>query len=447
MSPRAIRTPLRRTVRSILLGTALLLAAGGARGATTLNYWMWDPVQEPAYRACIADFTKAHPDIAVTVTQIGWDDYWTRLTTAMVSGDAPDVFADHVAHYPELVENNQIVDIAPLVARDHVPTGIYLPGLLRVWNNNGKLYGLPKDWDTIAVVYNARLLKEAGVDPASLSALTWNPTDGGSFGTLLRRLTHDAAGHAAGTAGFDPGTVKQYGLVIGGSDLDAYGQTTWSSFAVSNGFSFNDGPWSQRFHYDSPALATAVQWLADQGLKEHTSVPMDQLGHGASRGIFAAGRAALTIDGSWMSRWFKDNTRDPIGFAPLPAGPQGRRTMFNGLADSIYAKSPHREEAWTLLRYLASPACETKIGSYGIIFPAIPQAAEASEAKQQADGIDTQAFVSEARPGITFPFPVSDHASEIQATMKPAMDAIFLGQTPAASALGAANSKVNQLFE
>ena len=86
------------------------------------------------------------------------------------------------------------------------------------------------------------------------------------------------------------------------------------------------------------------------------------------------------------------------------------------------------------------------VGKAGVIFPAIAAATKASEAKMATDGIDVSAFVSEAKPGITFPFPVTDHVSEIQSTMKSTMDDIFLGRSKAAPALKQANESVNALF-
>ena len=54
-------------------------------------------------------------EIFYGIEQIGWDDYWTGITTGFVSGTAPDVFTDHLAKYPEFAKNNQLVDLAPLI--------------------------------------------------------------------------------------------------------------------------------------------------------------------------------------------------------------------------------------------------------------------------------------------------------------------------------------------
>jgi multiple sugar transport system substrate-binding protein len=161
------------------------LAGTPAQAVTELNYWLWDQNQPPAYQACADAFEKQNPDIKIKITQTGWMDYWNALSAAFVSGTAPDVITDHLARYPEFIENNLLVDIGPLIARDKVPTDIYFGGLVKVWGKDGKQYGLPKDWDTIALVYNKPMLEKAGIDPKSLANLNWNPKDGGSFGQLI----------------------------------------------------------------------------------------------------------------------------------------------------------------------------------------------------------------------------------------------------------------------
>jgi multiple sugar transport system substrate-binding protein len=89
-----------------LLFAGLSLAALSAHATTEINYWLWDALQLPAYKAAAEAFEKANPDIKVKITQTAWGDYWTTLSTGFVSGTAPDVFTDHLARYPEFVQND-----------------------------------------------------------------------------------------------------------------------------------------------------------------------------------------------------------------------------------------------------------------------------------------------------------------------------------------------------
>ncbi|RIH87979.1 ABC transporter substrate-binding protein [Calidithermus roseus] len=431
--------------RTAIAAVAALAAQAFAQ--TEITYWLWDSNQQPAYQACANAFQQQNPDIKVNVVQKGWDDYWTGLTTGFVSGTAPDVFTNHLAKYPEFASNGQIVDIAPLIKRDGVKTNIYYPGLYELWGRGGKQYGLPKDWDTIAIVYNKKLLKEAGISEATLRTWTWNPKDGGTFERVIAQLTKDKNGNNGLSKNFDPKNVVQYGFTTNGSG-GGYGQTEWSWLAVSNGFKFNDGPWDTKYYYDSPKLAETIQWLADLSLKKGYAVPVTDVTRLGSEALFTSGKVAMLPHGSWMIKWFKDNAKFDVGFALLPAGPNGRKSMFNGLADSIWTGSKKQEQAWKWVKFLGSPACQNIVGSYGVVFPAIKSGVDAALQVYKKNGLDVTAFTTIANTkGATFLFPITDYASEITSIMNAAMDSVFLGKARAADALKEANAKVNAVFK
>ena len=85
-----------RLVATLTLLPLALAACGSASGAgaasaSTVSYWLWDSNQQPAYQQCADAFHVKNPNITVKITQKGWDDYWSAITTGMVSGTAPDV--------------------------------------------------------------------------------------------------------------------------------------------------------------------------------------------------------------------------------------------------------------------------------------------------------------------------------------------------------------------
>jgi multiple sugar transport system substrate-binding protein len=445
-----------KTKQLVALGSAVaaigiaLVTTTHAQSPVEINYWLWDTNQEPAYKKCAEDFSKVNPGIKVNVIQKGWDDYWTGINTGFVSGTAPDIFTNHLAKYPEFANNNQIVDIAPLIKEDKVATDVYTGDLFKLWGRAGKQYGLPKDWDTIAIVYNKAMLKEAGISEASLNNLTWNPKTGGSFERLVAKLTIDANGNRGDSSKFDKTKIKQWGWTgLGGnSSGGAYGQTEWSHFAVSNGFKFNDGPWATKYNYDDPKLAESLQWQADISLKKGYAPLFKDLKATDAHNLFYAGKVALTFDGSWMIGSYKGNSKFDIGFAQLPIGPAGRKTMFNGLADSIWVGSKKQKEAWQWLKYMGTAACQDVIGSFGVVFPAIPSAVNKALATYKSRGLDVSAFTKQAlAKNTTFLFPITDNAGEIGNIMQVALDKIFLGEADAASVLKEANTKVNALFK
>lgn len=432
--------------RAAALAVLLLTAACGTSaqeddGKVTLTYGLWDDVQQGAYQKCADAFQKANPGITIKIQQSAWDQYWQNLTTQMVSGEAPDVITMQASYYPQFVKNGQLLDIEPMVKADKVDLSQYRAGLAEPWVKDGKRYGLPKDWDTMAVVYNVEQAEKAGVD---LKNLTWNPADGGTFEKAIARLTVDSAGKRGDEPGFDKGKVAVHGYIPELRD-GALGQNGWGDLAVSNGFSFIDkNPFGSTYFYDSPKLAETVEWFKRLSDKGYTAT-YDKASSLGVDAVLDSGKAALGITGSWMINTYL--ATDKFAFAPLPEGPQGRKSAFNGLADVVYSGTQHKEAAWKWVKFLGSTGCQDIVGDSAVVFPAINSSAERAMKAHEKAGRDVSAFTSiaEAKDG-TFLLPVSDHGDEIGQIVQTALEEVWLGQKDATTALTAANTQVNELF-
>lgn len=426
----------------LALTVGVSLSAGLAQ-AGEVKYMLWDANQLPAYQQCATDFQAKNPGTTIKITQSGWDDYWTAISTGFIAGTAPDVFTNHLAKYPDFAKNEQLLDLAPLIAKDKVDTGTYAAGLYEIWGKDGKQYGLPKDWDTIAFLVNMDVAKQAGVTLEELQSMDWNPKDGGSFEKTVRKLTLDEAGNNATSDKFDKSKVKMLGFqTAGGGGM--MGQTEWSYFAVSNGFKYQDKPWTNKYYYDDPKLAETISYLAglpDKGI----SAPYEQTKSLGSDAMFVGGKVAMVPQGSWMISYFKDNAKFPTAWVPLPKGPDGKRaTMFNGLADSIWVGSKVQDEAWQWVKYLGSADCQSVVAAKGVVFPAINGMADKATEMQKAAGVDSSAFITMSKEH-TFLAPIGDNGSEIDSLMKTAFESIYIGKADAAATLKEVNEKVNAL--
>jgi len=436
-------------MRSALLqrvaGCALACALGSALAAppVVLRHLLWDASQRPMYQQCAQDFQKTHPGVQVRVQQQGWEDYWGTLSTGFISDTAPDVFANHLSKLPEHVDNQLLVDLAPLITRDHVATDRYVPGLFANWGRGGQQYALPADWDTVAMIVNLDMARRAGISDAQLAQMTWNPRDGGSFGHIIAQLAQDQAGRNALDPAFDRSRVKVYGYQTPSAG-GMLGQTEWSHFAVSNGFRFQDRPWSPQMHYDDLALVDTLAWLA-QLPRRGISATAQQLGKLGAETLFGMGRVAMVPTGSWMTGQLARTLKFPHAWVPLPVGPNGQRaSMLNGVGHSIWVGSKHREQAWQWLSYLGSPACQQVVAQAGVVYPALQGLAEVALQAQRRAGAEAGVFLEMAR-GPTFPPPIVSNAAEINNLMDSALESVLQGKAPAATALRQANAKVNAL--
>ena len=428
--------------------------AGGSGGGDTvasgeavvIDYWLWDDRQQPFYEQCAADFEAANPGIDVVISQFGWGDYWTNLTTAFASDTAPDVFTDHLARYPELVASGVLVPLNEFAERDGV-TDIYFEGLADLWvDPEGQRFGFPKDWDTVSVAINEANLTDAGLTIDDFNNATWNPQDGGTFEQLLKKLSVDANGVRGDEDGFDAGNVATYGFGIEGN-FGAFGQTTFSAFAYSTGFEFlNQNPWGTAANYDDDRLADTISWFR-KGIEEGFIAPLTDTQSLGGLTLFQNGTVATMTNGSWTINSYAQTEGVDTLWAPLPEGPEGRRSMFNGLADSITTSAEDPEAAWKWVAHMASAECQEIVGEGAVVFPAIDSATEKAKAAHGANGIDVSAFTTHVENGTTFLFPITSSASRVEAVIGPIMDAILLGEeSDARGALDTANEEVNRIL-
>jgi multiple sugar transport system substrate-binding protein len=414
--------------------------------AVELRYALWDSNQQPAYQACADAFSTQNPGITVTIEQAGWNEYWDGLTASLVSGTAPDVFTNHLSRYPELLSKGQLLDIQPYVDADGVDTSIYLVDP-ELWAKDGARYGLPKDWDTIALYYNKDMFDAAGITEEDIANWTWNPEDGGTFQESIALLTLDAEGRNGLDPDFDKENVVQWGFSGGPGDASSGAQPDWSGFAASTGFQLTDGPWTTQYHYDDERVINTVQWWADQHLVNGYAPGQDELGSGVES-LFLAGSTAMFPMGSWNIGWISGDATFPVGFAPLPAGPEGRRSPINGLSDAIYSGTGHPEEAWQWVKFLASADCANIVGDHGVVFPAIQSGVDRAIAAYEEKGLNVSAFTDiAAAEGGTYLLPMTEHGTEIRDILQPVLQDIFDGRVQAADALPQINEEINALFD
>ncbi len=446
------RTTWRRITSSAIaagfLGLAGCAGTAGTGATTSIDYWLWESLQLPGYQKCAEAFERENPDIDIRITQYGWGDYWQKLSAGLVAGAGPDVFTDHLTKYPEFVSRDVLLPLDSLEATKEIDPDGFQEGLLDLWTGlDGKRYGMPKDFDTIALFYDNNVLEEAGMTAADLDGLTWNPEDGGSFEKVIAHLSVDANGVRGDEPGFDKNSIAVYGLGLNASG-GGNGQTEWSQYAFSNGWTHTDeNPWGEEFNYGDPNFIETIAWF--QSLAERGYMPTFQI---ASSGIgqidaYGAGKYAMVTEGSWNTKSYVALDGVTTVIAPVPEGPNGQRaSMFNGLADSVAATTQHPEEAKRLALFLASKDCQDITASKGIAFPAVESSAEISRQAFAEAGIDTAPFQVPIEEGSTYLAPVAENWAELQAIMGPAMDAILsLEADP--STLVEANEQVNALFQ
>lgn len=420
---------------------------GGSATGDAVSYWLWDSNQLPAYQKCADAFTGAS-GIQVEIEQYGWDDYWSSLTNNFVAGNAPDVFTDHVSQYPQFAAQNQLLDLTDLIERDGVDLSVYQDGLADLWvDQEGKRYGLPKDWDTIAVFYNSAMTDEAGITAEQMATLEWNPEDGGTYEEVIAALTVDEAGVRGNEAGFDKDNVAVYGLGLS-TGFGGFGQTEWAHYAMANGFEYaNQNPWGTEWNYGSPEFTDTMDWW--RGLIEKGYMPTLEI---ASSGVslqesYGASKYAMVTEGSWNTNAYMTLQGVETALAPTPVGPTGERaSLFNGLADSIWVGTDNQENAWEWVKFLGSAECQDIVAGEAVVFPAVKSSLDIATQAFTEKGYDISSFTVHVEEGTTHLAPIADNFAQLTSIMQAATEQFLLFQRDS-DVFVEANDQVNALFQ
>ncbi len=431
-----------------LLPLALVVAAcggDGGDGARTaddkvlLRYQLWDTNQKPVYEKCAAKFEQQNPGITVQIENENWGDYWSGLARGFIAETASDVFTDHLGKYPQFA----ISEVIQPVSTRGIDMNQYLPGLAELWKSpDGKQYGFPKDWDTVAIIVNEDMLADAGLTKRQLDAATWNPTDGGRFQQIVAQLSIDNNGRRGDEPGFDPNNVKTYGLGFDPGGL-TYGQTTWAGFAASLGFKLLDkNPWGTEYNYDDPRFAQTFAWWREM-IRKGYMPSLEQARTLGQVAAFQSGKAAMAIDGDWTIGTYSSTEGIKVGYSPQPAGPEGSWSMDNGLADAIWVGTKHPAEAEKWVRFMAGRDCQSIVGAEAVVFPAIKSEVPKAVAKHESAGRDVSAFTSYIESGNTILYPITEKAPQINLIVQPKLEQFLNGDEDPVKVMKDMNDQVN----
>ncbi|ODP29281.1 extracellular solute-binding protein [Paenibacillus sp. PK4536] len=166
---------------SLLLVTTLLSACGnstdsssasGGSGANdkvtlTVTHYMVEKPKVDTFKKLTDRFTELNPNITFDVQVMPVDKYNDNIKMKVAASDVPDIIFGRPQGMVDITKAGAFLDLTnepfiQKVNKDYLPNVSY----------DGKVYGLPTDLMTNAVIYNKDLFKKAGVEvPKTYSEL------------------------------------------------------------------------------------------------------------------------------------------------------------------------------------------------------------------------------------------------------------------------------------
>ncbi|MEN8599951.1 ABC transporter substrate-binding protein [Microbacterium rhizosphaerae] len=373
-------------------------ADGGlSKGPVTLNYAIWDQNQQPALKKAADEFTKSNPNVKVDIVVVPAKDYWTKLQTQLTAGAGPDVFWLNGPNFQLYASNNQLAPLDDAVGRDK---GNYPKSLVDLYTYNGKLYGAPKDYDTIGVYYNKALFDAAGLAYPK-AGWTWE-----EFQADAKKLSDPAKG-VWGTASAPYGQMTFYNTILqaGGHIISSDGKTSG---------------------YDSPEALQGINFWNDL-IKNGSSPSLQQITDTWPGDTFSSGKMGMFWDGSWAAGTYSkaDGLKGHVGVAPLPAGPDSNVSVIHGLANVANAKSKNVGWAEKLAAFLSGKQSAEIQATTGTVIPAY-NGTQQDWVKALPD-LDAQIFLDEAK--VAAPYPISKNTAVWNAFEATQINNIYSGKT------------------
>lgn len=406
--------------RTVLLGAAGLLGGLTACGSSTdkatsggkteLVYRLWDEQQEVGYKKVFEAFTAENPDITVRMEVLPWDQYWTKLTTELASGKAPDVFWLTVENFPDLAGKGVLAPLDEVIAKAGIKLDSYHPNVVQSYKFEDKQLGMPKDLGVVGLLYNKALVTKAGITMPS--ELTWAPDGSGNFLEIARKLTVGD---------------KQWGFCSWN-----HSQTQWLNWIASNGGKAMDKPYGT-FDFGGQKSVEALQWARDLIFKWKVSPDGTRTNPptGQATEMFYRGEVAMFPANNALLPYALPEVKFPIGVAALPAGPAGRTVVINGLAEVMFARTKHPDEAGKLIAFLGSEKAQKLMGDAGYIIPALNDSGAGYAAYWKKKGIDVQPFLDSAA-GSTVNMPIAEGWTAKVAEINKTANNLYLNKTEVA---------------
>jgi len=338
---------------AVASGSAAAPASPGASAAgytgpdATISYSIWGDPQEIKNQQAIVDaFHAANPKITVNVTVSDWEPYWDKLQTSIAGGDAPDVFAMDGPLFPDYQSRDVLLDLKPFIDRDHYDLTQLADQAVADFTTPDGQFGLPRDLNVVALYYNKKMFDAAGI---AYPDETW---DWAKLADVAKKLTiRDASGK-----------TTQWGFYTETTDMENY----WSELVWQNGGDIISADHTKSL-VGSDQATGGIQVLQDLIWKD--KVMPDASITDALGDAFEQGQAAMESNGSWLVATHQAAGLD-FGIAPLPKGPAGQATSINPTGAVVSKGTKNPDAAWEFVKYLASPAAQTKLMELKASLPA-----------------------------------------------------------------------------
>ena len=321
----------------------------------TINWWHIannEPLKS-IWKNAADQYHAQHPNVTIKITVLENEAFKAKLTTAMQAGKPPDVFQSWGGG--TMQEQAQAGLIKDITEPTKSWIGTLNPAGVKLYQIDGKQYGIPYNLGVVGVWYNKKLFKQAGIDgPPS----TWDEF----LGDVQKLKSAGITPLAVGEKDKWPGMFWWANLSLRIAGKDAMAQAG------------ENGSFDQAGFVDA---GKQLKRLIDMKPFQPGFLAAPWDGAGGEAATMANGRAAMDLMGQWAPFTFDANAkkkkglRANLGWFPFPtvAGGKSQPSEYFGGGDGFAIGKNAPPEAVDFVKWLVSPQVGSKGGESGAILP------------------------------------------------------------------------------
>jgi multiple sugar transport system substrate-binding protein len=306
----------------LLFVIILIIPKGSGNTKANLVWWgLWE--DQSVMQPLIDDFHKQNPNITVEYVKQDPKLYREKLETRIKNGTGPDIFRFHNTWVPMLSG-----DLLPLSSDVITPTEFkksFYPVMQKDLVQNGAIYGIPLEADTLGLFVNTEILDQAGIQPPQ----TWE-----DFVKAAKTLTVK-----------DGGKIKTAGAALGTYGNITHAPDIISLLFVQQGVDLNK--FSKYVQDESDAIDFYTSFAkGDNSVWDST---LDE-----SILSFGRGTLAMYIGYSWdIFKIQAINSNLPFKTFPVPQLVGKKATIASYWVEGVSSKSKNQRAALLFMQYLA----------------------------------------------------------------------------------------------
>ncbi|GMA63070.1 sugar ABC transporter substrate-binding protein [Alicyclobacillus fastidiosus] len=301
-----------------------------------ITWWVPSPDPTPGTLAGAAKAFTKQTGIVVNVESVPWSTYLTKITTAITSGQGPDVMEIGNTWAASLAESGGLVPWTSAMFQDIGGENKFLKTSMSVTGVPGQPpISVPFLGQTWLLEYNKQLFREANI---SSPPTTWS-----AFYADAKKLTNPAKG------------VWGVAAPIGAPTAD--GTWDWILFRQEGGNYYNSaGNPNLTSAADVQTLTTYIKWVYPDRIIDPALVS-DSTGTQDTT-EFERGQAAMLFTQD-PQQAVTDPSKYGIGLIPLPSPiPPGGTSIMSHVAGenlAIFKNSKHMAADLEFVKFLTSP--------------------------------------------------------------------------------------------